>query len=99
MMAQPSIRVRGQSCEALFEQLCDAWEMTTIPDCEISLTAITKESERFKTWSKNIAALQDVSLRSSLEYRLRNNQRTRERVEEVLVYLRESLELGQSIKV
>lgn len=87
--------VLGPSCEELFKDLCDAWKENTLSDCNIPLSAISKEAERFNTWARNRAAFQGPNLLSSLQYRLRNNQKTLERVTEILLYLKESLELGE----
>lgn len=56
---------------------------------------LEEESKRFELWARNIAALQDARLPSSLEYRIRNDQNAINIVKKSLSYLEESLDMGK----
>jgi len=66
---------------------------TTFTD--IMLETALEESKRFHLWARNIAALQDAYLPSSLEYRIRNDPTALRAVKRALEYLAESLEISQ----
>lgn len=93
MAGVTSIYACGRSCQTLLNQLCSRWESTR----DVSPAAIIKEGERFNLWARNIAALQDQRLPSSLEYRLRDDKGASRTVKKALSYLEESLELGESV--
>ena len=88
-----SIAFYGRSCSALLLKLSQSLEISEwkIP---LPASAVSEESERYESWAKNIAALQDADLPSSLEYRLRDDENARRIVKKALIYLEESLEMG-----
>lgn len=64
---------------------------------QLSTDAVKEESKRFELWARNIAALQDAHLPSSLEHRLRDDASARGIVMKALLYLEESLQMGDSL--
>jgi hypothetical protein len=94
MAPASSIASYGRSCCELFPRLCRFLEASEFRD-QVSSAAASSEFKRFELWAKNIAALQDAHLPSSLEYRIREDESAREAVKNALVYLEESLQIGQ----
>lgn len=94
MSKNDSIAFYAKSCTALFEELHRQLQRSTTGK-EISPETILEESKRFALWAKNIVALQDAHLPSSLEYRIRDDKTAIKAVKRALEYLAESLEIGQ----
>ncbi|KAF4634492.1 hypothetical protein G7Y89_g3617 [Cudoniella acicularis] len=96
MSKNDSIAFYAESCTTLFEELHGQLQRSTTAN-EISPETLLQKSNRFDMWARNIAALQDAYLPSSLEYRIRNDKTAIEAVKRALVYLAESLEIMSSI--
>jgi hypothetical protein len=80
------------SCEHLFQKICkysNALHVDNYPE----EPSIEREYDRFCLWARNIAALQNAQLPSSLGYRLRHDQKAQKLVVDELKYLEESLHL------
>jgi hypothetical protein len=92
-MPQRSIASHGRSCVDLFNTLSRNLESY---EGQLSPAVVVSQSKRFELWARNIAALQDSKLPSSLEYRIREDQNARNIVKKALIYLEESLQIGKS---
>jgi hypothetical protein len=90
-----SIALRAKKCVGLFEDLV---ELLRQPDHQqaygISDTEITDAFGRFKIWAGNIGAFQQIELKSSLDFRLREVPKISIQILEILDDLAESLEDG-----
>ncbi|KAL2066193.1 hypothetical protein VTL71DRAFT_2264 [Oculimacula yallundae] len=97
-MAEPSsIASCGSACSALFPLLIGSLIKEPNLQEQLSPDAVKDESKRFELWARNIAALQDAHLPSSLEHRLRDDASARGIVRKALLYLEESLQMALSI--
>ncbi|KAH9218586.1 hypothetical protein DL95DRAFT_385252, partial [Leptodontidium sp. 2 PMI_412] len=70
--SDPSIASCGRSCSVLLPQLVVSLVESSLQD-QLSSASVKEESKRFELWARNIAALQDAHLPSSLEHRLRDD--------------------------
>jgi hypothetical protein len=61
------------------------------------LSLIDDEEGRFNVWATNIGSSRDISVSSSLDYRLRNSAKTQEMVLLLLRVLRVNLDYGSSL--
>jgi hypothetical protein len=95
MAETSSISSLGRSCITLFQRT-NRYLQASSSDGHRYSDVLHRELERFQLWARNIAALQDARLPSSLAYRIRNDLKAREAVEKALQYLEDSLLLGQS---
>lgn len=93
-----SIAYYAERCRKLFEELHEELQRSATGK-ELSPESLLGESRRFSIWARNIVALQDARLPSSLEYRIRNDDAAIKAVKSALEYLAESLEIGQSTKI
>ena len=90
------IAFRGRSCSNLFPQLLKSLETSELKS-QLSPASVLEQSKRYELWARNIAALQDSRLPSSLEYRIRDDESARMIVKKALMYLEESLQMGQFV--
>ncbi|KAE9376716.1 hypothetical protein N431DRAFT_453112 [Stipitochalara longipes BDJ] len=92
------IALRANKCVGLFEDLV---ELLRQPDQQydygISDTETTDAFGRFKIWAGNIGAFQQIDLKSSLDFRLRESPKISTQILEILDDLAESLEDACSI--
>lgn len=93
--SNPSIASCGRSCSSLFPQLVQSLNDSEFQD-QLTVASVKEESKRFELWARNIAALQDAQLPSSLEHRLRDDGSARGIVKKALLYLEETLQIGRS---
>lgn len=93
--SRPSIASCGISCSILLPQLVQSLDDSEVQD-QLPAASVKEESKRFELWAKNIAALQDAQLPSSLEHRLRDDGSARGIVKKALLYLEEYLQIGRS---
>ncbi|PMD32613.1 hypothetical protein L207DRAFT_571914 [Hyaloscypha variabilis F] len=96
MPKSDSIAYYAERCMKLFEELHEKLQRSATGK-ELSPESLLGESKRFSIWARNIVALQDARLPSSLEYRIRNDDAAIEAVKSALEYLAESLEIVLSI--
>ncbi|KAH8587113.1 hypothetical protein B0O99DRAFT_37904 [Bisporella sp. PMI_857] len=102
MMADPSttsistIASCGRSCSRIFSFLAEGLKESVLKD-HLPQALLEEESRRFELWARNIAALQDARLPSSLEYRIKNDQNAIGVVKKSLSYLEESLDMALAI--
>lgn len=98
MMAETSsettIASSGRSCSRIFPLLSQSLEKSELRD-QLPASFVREEGGRYELWARNIAALQDARLPSSLEYRIRNNESALRIIKKSLVYLEESLDMGK----
>jgi hypothetical protein len=94
MAQQSSIASITRSCCELFPRVVEVLEAFEFRD-QVSPLALRSEFKRYELWAKNISALQDGHLPSSLEYRIRGDDSAREMVKRALIYVEESLQMGQ----
>jgi hypothetical protein len=80
------------SCNQLFREICELCNTHNIEDYPEE-PSIEREYGRFSLWARNIAALQNAQLPSSLGYRLRHDEKAQKLVVDELKYLEESLHL------
>jgi hypothetical protein len=92
MIEETSIAACGISCDSLFQQVCELSKTHRIEGYPTDLS-IDRENDRFRLWARNIAALQDAQLPSSLSYRIRQDPKAQNMVKQTLKYLEESLQL------
>lgn len=93
IVSESTIASCGQAYSGLFQLL------SQIPDKvefagQLPTTFLVEEARRYDLWARNIAALQDARLPSSLEYRIRNDESALRIVKKTLMYLKESLDMG-----
>src|SRR5437868_5620845 len=90
------ITSRANKCVGLFEDLV---ELLRQPDHQhdygISDTETTDAFGRFKIWAGNIGAFQEIDVKSSLDFRLRDTPKISAQILEILDDLAESLEDGK----
>ncbi|PVH77820.1 hypothetical protein DL98DRAFT_261254 [Cadophora sp. DSE1049] len=94
--SDPSFASCGRSCSSIFPQLVESLDGSELQD-QLSSAAAKDESKRFELWARNIAALRDAQLPSSLEHRHRDDSSARGIVKKALLYLEESLQMALSI--
>lgn len=86
----------AKNCLGLFEDLVELLrEPAHQDDSGISDTEITDAFGRFKIWAGNIGAFQQIDLKSSLDFRLRDTPKISTQILEILDDLAESLEDGE----
>jgi hypothetical protein len=85
-----SIAFHGISCSELLEKLGLCLEKSKVKD-QLPLATIKAESKSFELLARNIAALQDTKLPSSLEYRIRDGYGVCQIVKKALICIEESL--------
>jgi hypothetical protein len=83
----------AKNCLGLFEDLVELLRQPAHQD-DISDTEITDAFGRFKIWAGNIGAFQQIDLKSSLDFRLRDTPKISTQILEILDDLAESLEDG-----
>lgn len=88
--ANSPIALRAQNCVLLFDQLARVFE----DGCKVEKYQAVDEFARFKLWAGNIGALHLLSIKTSLDFRLQENDRIRERIMGLLDDLAELLEEG-----
>lgn len=96
--AMSPIASRAKKCAGLFEDLVELLRQPDHQACEISDTEATDAFGRFKIWAGNIGAFQQIDLKSSLDYRLRDAAKISTQILENLDDLTESLEDGRILR-
>jgi len=93
IVSESTIASCSQACSGLFQLL------SQIPDKvefarQLPTTFLVEEARRYDLWARNITALQDARLPSSLKYRIRNDKSALRIVKKTLIYLKESLDIS-----
>ena len=83
----------AHDCDAALTRLCEDLPGSPYHDLE---NDVADEAGRFKIWAANIGALQDCQSSSSLDSRLRTEDRMKDRVVSGLSRLERSVARGQS---
>ena len=93
MTEKNSIALCARRCLAVFKRLLGVLNASQTED-EVSSEVVATQLGRFELWARNIAALQDAHLPSSLEHRIRDDEGARGVVTTSLEYLEESLDMS-----
>ncbi|KFY58816.1 hypothetical protein V497_04637 [Pseudogymnoascus sp. VKM F-4516 (FW-969)] len=91
--ANSPVALRATNCALLFNQLTSLSEHID----QVSKSQALDEFSRFKLWAGNIGALHPFSIKTSLDFRLRENSRVSKRITDLLDELAESLEEAYSL--
>ena len=94
---QASIATHCELCLEVFSRLSTLLEESDKEALGIPFSDLVDAHSRFKIWQGNSGARQAGSVRSSLEYRLREASRIRNQVIELLQDLAEALEDGSDL--
>lgn len=89
-----SIADRSIECRQSFHQLCNLLNKSDVWSEQISLPAVQDEFGRFRVWAGNVGAHR--SGRVSLDYRLREAEKMRQQVTNLLNDLESNLREGGS---
>jgi len=92
------IALRAKKCVGFFEDLVELLRQPGHQhDHDLSEVEATDAFGRFKIWAGNIGAFQQIELKSSLDFRLRETPKISTQIVEILDELAESLEDGVSL--
>ena len=96
LRAMSPIASCAKNCLGLFEDLVELLRQPAHQDdYGISDAETTDAFGRFKIWAGNIGAFQQIDLKSSLDFRLRDTPKISTQILEILDDLAESLEDGE----
>ena len=90
-----SIELRAKKCVGFFEDLVENLRQPDHQQAhDLSEVEATDAFGRFKIWAGNIGAFQQIEVKSSLDFRLRETPKISTQIVEILDELAESLEDG-----